>query len=464
MHTPPVVLSAEDNFRTQTRPRRSGLALTRPPALEAFRRPDPCEDVWILPRDPDSVCDPSEGIRMPPGCTRLDAGVTLALIVGAERRVERLAVALDVVRRDVPAGEAYLARSYPTHTPISPRTISVDDAPDLGNLRFVLEVDGEVRQDASTRDLVATPDELLASILRRTRLDAGAVILVGTPPGVAFDRDAGWLDVGAELRAVVDGVGELRTRVVPEDVTSAPIPPGQRGGTRQAPQLSDTPSELARAVLVTGTNYRSHTAEMGVATPPAPTANLIKLPASVCGPDSEIPLPPGALIDYEGEIAAVLGRDAYQIRPDDVDAVVAGLCLANDVTARDAPTTHLVLAKGAPGFCPLGPALVSLDAVNPAGITFTVSVNGQARQHGAAADMIHLIHELIAEFSYALPLRRGDVILTGSPAGVGVGFDPPMFLQPGDTVTVESPQLGCLSNRFVAADEQGDGAGGQDRL
>jgi 2-keto-4-pentenoate hydratase/2-oxohepta-3-ene-1,7-dioic acid hydratase in catechol pathway len=464
MRSPPVVLSAEDNFRTQTRPRRSGLALTRPPALEAFRRPDPCEDVWIVPRDPDSVSDPSEGIRMAPGCSRLDAGVTLALIVGAQRRVEHLAVALDVVRRDVPAGQAYLARSYPTHTPISEPTAAVDDAPDLSNLRLVLEVDGEVRQDASTRDLVATPDELLASILRRTPLDTGSVILIGSPPGMAFDHDAGWLDVGAEVRAVVDGVGELRTRVVPEDGTPAAIPPSERGGTSPVPRLGDTPSALARAVLVTGTNYRSHTAEMGVATPPAPTANLIKLPVSICGPDSEIPLPSGALIDYEGEIAAVLGRDAYRIRLDHVNEVVAGLCLANDVTARDAPTTHLVLAKGARGFCPLGPALVSLDAVDPAGITFTVSVNGQARQHGTAADMIHSIHELIAEFSHALPLRRGDVILTGSPAGVGVGFDPPMFLQPGDTVTIESPQLGCLSSRFVATGQQGDAAGGQDRL
>jgi len=463
MRIPPVVLSAEDNFRTQTRPRRTGLALTRPPALEAFRRPDPCEDVWILPRDIDSVCDPSEGIRMPPGCTHLDAGVTLALIAGAARRLERLAVALDVVRRDVPAGQAYLARSYPTHTPISERTVTVDDAPDLGNLRLVLEVNGEVRQDASTRDLIATPDELLASILRRTPLDEGSAILIGSPPGTAFDRDAGWLDVGAEVRAVVDGVGELRTRVVPEGAAPEAIPSVQRGGARPVPRLSDTPSALARAVLVTGTNYRSHTAEMGVVAPPAPTANLIKLPVSICGPDSEIPLPSGALIDYEGEIAAVIGRDAYLIQPDDVDEVVAGLCLANDVTARDVPTTHLVLAKGAPGFCPIGPALVSLDAVDPTGITFTVSVNGQVRQRGAAADMIHSIPELIAEFSQALPLRRGDVILTGSPAGVGVGFDPPMFLQPGDTVTIESPQLGCLSSRFVATREQGDAAGRQDQ-
>jgi 2,4-didehydro-3-deoxy-L-rhamnonate hydrolase len=463
MRIPPVVLSAEDNFRTQTRPRRTGLALTRPPALEAFRRPDPCEDVWILPRDIDSVCDPSEGIRMPPGCTHLDAGVTLALIVGAARRLERLAVALDVVRRDVPASQAYLARSYPTHTPISERTVTVDDAPDLGNLRLVLEVNGEVRQDASTRDLIATPDELLASILRRTPLDEGSAILIGSPPGTAFDRDAGWLDVGAEVRAVVDGVGELRTRVVPEGAAPEAIPSVQRGGARPVPRLSDTPSALARAVLVTGTNYRSHTAEMGVVAPSAPTANLIKLPVSICGPDSEISLPSGALIDYEGEIAAVIGRDAYLIQPDDVDEVVAGLCLANDVTARDVPTTHLVLAKGAPGFCPIGPALVSLDAVDPTGITFTVSVNGQVRQRGAAADMIHSIPELIAEFSQALPLRRGDVILTGSPAGVGVGFDPPMFLQPGDTVTIESPQLGCLSSRFVATRERGDAAGRQDQ-
>jgi 2,4-didehydro-3-deoxy-L-rhamnonate hydrolase len=462
MHTPPVVLSAEDNFRTQSRPRRSGLALTRPPVLEPFRRPDPCEDVWIVPRDPDSVTDASEGIRAPAGCTRLDAGVTLALIVGTDARIEQVAVALDVVRRDVPVGQAFLARSYPTHTPISERTVAVDDASDLGDLRLVLEIDGEIRQDASTRDLVATPDELLASILRRTPLDPGSVILIGSPPGTAFDRDAGWLDAGSEVRAAVDGVGELHTRVTEKDEAPAAIPTSECGDTRHARGPDTAPVALG-TVMVTGTNYRSHTAELGVATPPAPTANLIKLPVSICGPGSEIPLPPGALVDYEGEIAVVLGRDAYQIGPDAVDEVVAGICLANDVTSRDAPTTHLVLAKGAPGFCPLGPTLVGLDAVDLADITFTVTVNGEPRQQGTAADMIHSIRDLIADFSHALPLRRGDVILTGSPAGVGVSCDPPVFLQPGDTVTIESPQLGCLSSRFVATGEQGDASRGQDR-
>ena len=126
--TPSVVLCAEDNFCTQLKPRRTGLAASRPAALEPIRRADPAEDVWIIPRDPDSLSDGAAGVLLPPG-SLLDAGVCLALVLGApvfQIAVDEVAwvvagyaVALDVVRRDVPTSQAYLARSYLTHTPLS---------------------------------------------------------------------------------------------------------------------------------------------------------------------------------------------------------------------------------------------------------------------------------------------------------------------------------------------------------
>ncbi|HVM64551.1 MAG TPA: fumarylacetoacetate hydrolase family protein, partial [Acidimicrobiales bacterium] len=181
-----------------------------------------------------------------------------------------------------------------------------------------------------------------------------------------------------------------------------------------------------------------------------PTASFVKLPGSVCGHLAAVELPDGCFVDYEGEIAVVIGMPARDVAPDEVDRVVAGLCLANDVSCRDAPTTHLVLAKGAPGFCPLGPALVTLDEVRLDDVAYTVSVNGEERQRAHTRDMVHPVRAVVSSYSRALPLRPGDVILTGSPGGVGIALDPPRALQPGDTVEVASPQLGRLANTFVA--------------
>jgi acylpyruvate hydrolase len=203
-------------------------------------------------------------------------------------------------------------------------------------------------------------------------------------------------------------------------------------------------------VFVTGTNYRSHVDEMASSVPPVPTANLMKLPHVLSASGDEITLPPTACIDYEGEIAIVIGADARHVDPADAERMIAGLCLANDVSARDAPTTHLLLAKNSRGFGPLGP-LVPVEHVDLDSVSFVVSVNGETRQIGDTRDMVHSIREIVASYSAALPLGAGDVILTGSPSGVGVARHPPVFLEDGDTVVVESPELGTLSNRFVAS-------------
>lgn len=205
-----------------------------------------------------------------------------------------------------------------------------------------------------------------------------------------------------------------------------------------------------RVVMGTGTNYRDHVLEMGVQAQGAPTANFTKLPDSLANPGDDIVLRPGAFVDYEGEIAVIVGEYAHNITEGEVDAYLAGACLANDVTARDAPTTQLTLAKSAPGFCPLGPALVTLDELDIGAIDLVVTVNGETRQIANTADMIHPIRTVVASYARALPLEPGDVILTGSPAGVGVARKPPIALRHGDVVAISSPQLGTLVNRFVA--------------
>jgi 2-keto-4-pentenoate hydratase/2-oxohepta-3-ene-1,7-dioic acid hydratase in catechol pathway len=183
---------------------------------------------------------------------------------------------------------------------------------------------------------------------------------------------------------------------------------------------------------------------MDVAAPPQPSC-FLKLPGTVAGPDDELRLgSEQRCVDYEGEIAVVLGRPARDIDPADATDVIAGLMLANDISARDVPMAHLALGKGSPGFCPLGPQLVTLDEIALDDVSFTVTVNGELRQQAHTSEMSHTFGEIVASFSHALPLDAGDVILTGTPAGVGVGMVPPRFLDDGDTVVIASPQLGTL--------------------
>jgi acylpyruvate hydrolase len=431
---PTTVLSAEDNFRTQPSPRRSGLYLARPPRLEPFRRADPSEDVWLVPRDPASVVRSPDFVEAPRGCTRLDAGVCLAVEIGTSAADTSFVVALDVVRRDVPDAQATLARSWPTHTPVSGDRIPLADHERLDELRLRLYVNGSCRQDGRATDFVAAPTVLLDSIRRRIALHEGDLVLTGTPPGLAIDHGGGWLQPGDEMVAVIDGIGELRTVVAPAD--AAPLP--------------RRPSGANPRVFVTGTNYQSHVDEMGGSRPTVPTANLLKGGDAVCNTGVDVPIPAETLVDYEGEIGIVIGSSTAGVSSDDVDDAVVGFCLANDITARDAPTTHLSLAKNGRRFCPLGP-VVSLPSARWNELAFTVRVNGEVRQCGHAHDMVHSIREIVASYSAAIALEPGDVILTGSPAGVGLAQDPPVFLQDGDTVEIESPQLGKLVNRFVAA-------------
>ena len=259
-------------------------------------------------------------------------------------------------------------------------------------------------------------------------VDGDHVVPVDGLPGVTSVLDV--LGRLGELRAAL---AHLRRSAVPLDEA------------RLGPPLAP------RAVMATGTNYRSHVEEMGVDAPPVPNAGFVKLPGSVCGHLAAIELPAGGFVDYEGEVAVVIGAPARDVPEDAAEHVIAGLCLANDVSSRDAPMAHLVLAKGAPGFCPLGPALVTLDEVRIDDVEFRVLVNGEERQHAHASDMVHPIRAIVSSFSRALPLSPGDVILTGSPGGVGIALEPPRPLRPGDTVEVISPQLGRLANTFIAA-------------
>ena len=192
-------------------------------------------------------------------------------------------------------------------------------------------------------------------------------------------------------------------------------------------------------VVAVGKNYRDHAAEMGGQAPEAPLL-FLKPNTAVVGPDDQIVLPPqSAQVEHEGELAVVIGRIAKNVRAADAAGYVFGYTVANDVTARDLQRAdgQWARAKGFDTFCPLGPVIeTELDLAES---TLQTRVNGDVRQSGRLSEMVHDVASIIEYASSVWTLLPGDVILTGTPAGVGP-------LLEGDTVEVEISGIGVLSN------------------
>ena len=205
------------------------------------------------------------------------------------------------------------------------------------------------------------------------------------------------------------------------------------------------PSPRPRQVFGIGLNYRAHQIESGLSRPEVPLV-FTKFPSSLVGPRGEITLPTGE-VDWEVELAVVIGSRAYRVAADGAWSHVAGITAAQDVSARDVQmrpsgTPQFSLGKSFPGFTPMGPLLVTLDELpDPDDIRLSCSVNGVERQSSTTSDLIFGVPELIVYLSSVLPLLPGDVILTGTPSGVGIGQDPPVFLRPGDRITTRVADL-----------------------
>jgi 2-keto-4-pentenoate hydratase/2-oxohepta-3-ene-1,7-dioic acid hydratase in catechol pathway len=202
-----------------------------------------------------------------------------------------------------------------------------------------------------------------------------------------------------------------------------------------------TPSKI----ICVGRNYRDHAKELGNDVPAEPLL-FFKPPSSLLAPGGVVRMPAAsARVDYEGELALVVGRRTSKLKPDaDWRAQVRGYTVANDVTARDLQKKdgQWTRAKGFDTFCPVGP-LVS-DEVDPtAGLNLETRVNGELRQHGSTLDFIFSIPALLCYITAAITLEPGDLVLTGTPAGVGP-------LASGDRVEVTIPGLGALANTLEA--------------
>jgi 2-keto-4-pentenoate hydratase/2-oxohepta-3-ene-1,7-dioic acid hydratase in catechol pathway len=197
-------------------------------------------------------------------------------------------------------------------------------------------------------------------------------------------------------------------------------------------------------IVCIGRNYREHAAELGNEPPKEPLV-FLKAPSSVIAPEEPIHIPPQSQrVDFEGELAIVIGRRASKIGPDEpVSPYIRGYTIVNDVTARDLqkPDGQWWRAKGFDTFCPIGPIVT--DEIDPeAGITVETRLNGELRQHGNTRDFIFPIDLLLRHITAAMTLFPGDVIPTGTPAGVS-----PM--QPGDSVEVAIEGIGVLRNPIL---------------
>jgi 2-keto-4-pentenoate hydratase/2-oxohepta-3-ene-1,7-dioic acid hydratase in catechol pathway len=195
-------------------------------------------------------------------------------------------------------------------------------------------------------------------------------------------------------------------------------------------------------VIGIGKNYADHAAEMGGEAPSEPLMFLVPNTA-VVGPGDPVVLPPqSSNVHYEGELAVVIGRMCKDVAPEEAASVIFGYTCANDVTARDLQfgDGQWARAKGFDTFCPLGP-WIETD-LDPADLSLVTRVDGEVVQDGHTSDMVHGVAALIAHASAAFTLLPGDVILTGTPAGVGP-------VEPGQRVEVEIQDIGTLSNPFV---------------
>jgi 2-keto-4-pentenoate hydratase/2-oxohepta-3-ene-1,7-dioic acid hydratase in catechol pathway len=209
------------------------------------------------------------------------------------------------------------------------------------------------------------------------------------------------------------------------------------------------PIERPGKIVCVGLNYRGHADEQGAKIPERPRL-FAKWSTSLIGPGEPIVLPPiTQCVDHEAELGVVIGTRVKGVAAEHALEAVRGYLCANDVSARDLQRAdrQFTRAKSLDTFCPIGPELVPAAAVaDPQALRLRCLVNGEARQDSSTADMIFSVAELIAFVSEAITLEPGDLLLTGTPPGVGEFRDPPLYLADGDEVTVEIEGVGVLTN------------------
>ena len=273
---------------------------------------------------------------------------------------------------------------------------------------------------------------------------AGRLVIV-TGAGAIDVESASGGRFGPEPQAVYDQWAEFAGWAASaDDAAAQPYEPAQLGAPAPAPRQS----------FGIGLNYRDHVAESGLTVPDQPSV-FTKFPSCISGPQSDVVLPPGGHTDWEVELVAVIGTTARHVSEGAAWSHVAGLTVGQDISERISQLAgspaQFSLGKSFPGFGPTGPWLVTVDEfANPDDLELGCSVNGDQMQKARTSYLIISVPQLITKLSAVVTLLPGDIIFTGTPAGVGMGRNPQRWLAPGDEVVSYVEGIGELRQRFVA--------------
>jgi 2-keto-4-pentenoate hydratase/2-oxohepta-3-ene-1,7-dioic acid hydratase in catechol pathway len=266
------------------------------------------------------------------------------------------------------------------------------------------------------------------------------------PPGPEPTDLLPLLQAGAKARAAA-----RHALTITEHRLALGLPPANCHSLAEVELLA--PVRRPGKVVCVGLNYRSHLAEIGEPPPSYPIL-FHKTATSIIGPGQAIVLPRvSRQVDYEGELAVVIGRKGKYIPEEEALSYVAGYTCANDVSAHDLEfrTSQWTSGKMLDTFCPLGPVLRTADEVpDPVLLRLRTRLNGLTVQEASTSDMIFSVPFLVSYVSSLATLEPGDVLLTGTPAGIGCNQSPQVFLQPGDEISVQIDGIGTLANPVVA--------------
>ena len=269
---------------------------------------------------------------------------------------------------------------------------------------------------------------------------------------------------GQEKPGLVDGDGKIRDiSAVVDDIAGETLGDETIAKLRaldaQSLPLAPEGARIGACVgkvgnfIAVGLNYADHAAESGMAVPSEPII-FNKAPSCVVGPDDTVLIPPGSeKTDWEVELAVVIGKRASYVSEADALDYVAGYCVCNDVSERAYQIERggqWMKGKGCPTFGPIGPWLVTRDAVDTSDLSMQLSVNGERVQDGSSSTMVFKVPFLVHYISQFMALEPGDVITTGTPPGVGMGMKPPRYLKPGDTMEVTIAGLGTQRQKVAA--------------